>query len=86
MINNKVYQSCNTNLVVFLQERDPPTLTELAKLGDQYYAAHPNSQVQKELQAFACETNSIMSDEKIDAYAAHTFQRPKPQHQGRSME
>lgn len=57
MIKNKVFMSCNVNLVTFLLERDPYMLTDLMKLGDQYYAVHPTSKVQKEVpfQAFACE-------------------------------
>lgn len=37
MIINKVYESYNAILVAFMQERDPVTLTELTKLGNQYY-------------------------------------------------
>lgn len=48
VIKNKVYQSCNTNLVS-LQEPDPPMLTELTKLGEQYCSAHPNSIVKKDV-------------------------------------
>lgn len=87
MIKNKVYQSCNANLVAFLQERDPTTLTELTKLGDQYYLAHPNVKLQKDIpfQAFASEDFSEGSEDEItDAYAAHA--RMRPSHQGRSME
>lgn len=66
-----VFQSCNENLVAFLQERDPSTLTKMTKVGDQYYAAHLNSRVLKDVpfQAFACETTSVISDKEVDAYA-----------------
>lgn len=75
MIKNKVYQSCNVSLIVFLQKRDPTTLNELTKLGDFYYTAYPNSQVHKDVpfQIFACEATSEVSDEEIDAYAAQTL-------------
>lgn len=82
MIKHKVYQSYNANLVAFLQERDSPTLTELIKLSEQYYSAHPNFKLQKDipLQAFACEAASEESkDEITDAYAAHARGRPSIQ-------
>lgn len=74
-IKNKVLKSCNMNPIIFLQERDPQSLEELTRLGDQYYAAHPNSKVQKEttFNAFACEGNSEVSDDKVDAFAVQKF-------------
>lgn len=43
----------------------------MTKVGDQYYAAHLNSRVLKDVpfQAFACETTSVISDKEVDAYA-----------------
>lgn len=67
IIKNKVYQTCNVNLLAFLQERDPSTHIELTKLGDQYYSAHPNVRVQKvtPFLAFACEATSEVSRKKL---------------------
>lgn len=36
--------------------------------------------------AFACEGNSEMSDEEVDAHAAQRFSKEKLQHQGRSRD
>lgn len=71
-------------------ERDPQLLEELTRFGDQHYAAHPTSRVQKEtplpFNAFACEGSAEMSDDEVDPYAAQKFPKEKPQHHGRSWE
>lgn len=48
-IKNKVLESCNTNLVTFLLERDPSLLADLNKLVYQYCAAHLPSKYRKKL-------------------------------------
>lgn len=88
MIKKKVIMSCNTNLVPFLIETNPTKLTNMTKLGGQYYAVHPTSQVQKELlfQAFAFEGGSEIADDEVDAYAAQSFSRTTPQQSGRETD
>lgn len=73
------------NLFPFFLERDPTSLTDLTKFGDQYSAAHPTSKVQEQVlfQAFVCEGGYEISNEEVDAYVAQTFPHNKPQLQGR---
>lgn len=73
--------SCNTNLVSFLIERNPQTLADLTRIGEQYFAAHSTTKVQKEIpfQAFACEGGSEIAEDDIDAYVAQSISRSKPQ-------
>lgn len=60
----------------------------MSKLGDQYYVAQPNSRVSRDspLQAFARDTNSVVSEEETNAYAAHSLDKQKTPHQGEALE
>lgn len=40
---NQVLESFNANLFAFFLERDPTSLTDLTKVGGQYYAVHRTS-------------------------------------------
>lgn len=72
----------------FFQEKYLSSLTDVTKRGHWYYAANPNSRVQKDVQfqAFACVTTSVISDEEVYAYIVQTITHNKPPHPGRSWE
>ena len=47
LIKEQVYASCHKDLVVFLQERKPKTMSEVSTLAEQYKVAHPNKPLGK---------------------------------------